>query len=65
MHYGKLETLYVMLVELIVVSLDQNVKQNSVAITVNELIGKMKVINWNKHKYKWSHTKKYIKQKVH
>ena len=54
---GKLETLDVMPVELMVESLDRKVKQKIFAFIVKQVTGGMKVINWNKHKYKWSHTK--------
>ena len=44
-------------VELMVESLDGKVKQEISGFTVKQVTGGMKVINWNKHKDKWSHTK--------
>ena len=38
-------------------SLDRKVKQEISGFTVKQVTGGMKVINWNKHKDKWSHTK--------
>ena len=54
---GELETLDVMPVELMVESLGGKVKHEISAFTVKQVTGGMKVINWNKHKDKWSHTK--------
>ena len=54
---SKLETLNVMPVELMVESLDGKVKQEISAFTVKQAAGGMKVINWNKQKDQWSHTK--------
>ena len=53
----KMETLDVMPVELMVESLDGNVKHEISAFTVKQVTGGMKVNSWNKHKDKWSHTK--------
>ena len=44
-------------VELMVESLDGKVKHEISVFTVKQVTGGMKVINWNKHKDKWSHTK--------
>ena len=44
-------------VELMVESLDGKVKHEISAFTVKQVTGGMKVINWNKHKDKWSHIK--------
>ena len=54
---GKLETLDVMPVELIVESLDGKVKDEVSMFTVKQVTGGMKVVNWNKHKDKWNHIK--------
>ena len=54
---GELEALDVMPVELMVESLDGKVKQGISAFTVKQVRSGMKLINWNKHKDKWSHTK--------
>ena len=54
---GKLKTLDIMPVELMVESLDGKVKQGISAFTVKQVRSGMKLINWNKHKDKWSHTK--------
>ena len=52
---GKLETLDVMPVELIVESLDGKVKDEVSMFTVKQVTGGMKVVNCNKHK--WNHIK--------
>ena len=57
---GKLETLDVMPVELIVESLDGKVKDEVSVFTVKQVTGGMKVVNWNKHKDKWNHIKEII-----
>ena len=44
-------------VELMVGSLDGKIKQDISAFIVKQVTGGMKLINWNKHKDKWSHTK--------
>ena len=44
---GKLETLNVMPVELIVESLDGKVKDEVSMFTVKQVTGGMKVVNWN------------------
>ena len=49
---GKMGTLDVMPVELMVESLDGKVKQEISAFTVKQVTGGMKVINWNEHKDK-------------
>ena len=54
---GKLETLDVMPVELIVESLDGKVKDEVSMFTVKQVTGGMKVVDWNKHKDKWNHIK--------
>ena len=54
---GKLETLDVIPVELMVESLDEKVKHEISAFAVKQVTGGMKVIDWNRHKDKWSHTK--------
>ena len=54
---GKLEALNVMPVELMVESLDGKEKQEISFFTVKQVTDGIKVINWKKHKDKWSHTK--------
>ena len=54
---GKIETLDVMPVELMVESLDGKMKENISVFTVKQVTGGMKVINWNEHKNNWSHIK--------
>ena len=54
---GQLKTLYVMPVELMVESLDGKVKQEISVFIMKQVPCGMKVINWNKQKDKWSHTK--------
>ena len=44
-------------VELIVESLEWKVKQGISVFSVKQVIDGMKVINWNKHKDKWNHSK--------
>ena len=53
----KLETLDVMPVELMMESLDEKVKQELSAFRVKQATSGMQVINWNKDKDQWSHTK--------
>ena len=54
---GKLETLDVMPVELMVESLDGKVKDEVSVFTEKQMTGGMKVVNWNKYKDKWNHIK--------
>ena len=54
---GKIETLDVMPVELMVESLDGKKKEDISVFTVKQVTGGMKVINWNEHKNNWSHIK--------
>ena len=54
---GKIETLDVMPVELMVESLDGKMKEDISVLTVKQVTGGMNVINWNEHKNNWSHIK--------
>ena len=54
---GKIETLDVMPVELMVESLDGKMTEDISVFTVKQVTGGTKVIFWNEHKNNWSHIK--------